>query len=57
MADQPPYSDPSGDSGVGSDDESTAGVPRWVKALSVFALLIVLLFVILHLAFGGFRGH
>jgi hypothetical protein len=32
-------------------------MPRWVKALGVSALVVVLLFVILHLAFGGFGGH
>ena len=53
MADQPPYPD----TGVGPDEESTAGTPRWVKVLGIFAIVLVLLFLILHLAFGGFGGH
>lgn len=53
MADPPPYPD----SGAGPDEESSAGMPRWVKVLGIIALAIVLLFVILHLTFGGFRSH
>ena len=44
------------------DHNSTAGgspppTPRWVKAFGLVALALVLLFVIKHLAGGGFRSH
>ena len=47
MVDPPPY--------PGSDGDT--GTPRWVKVFGVIALLVLLLFVILHLIFGGFGGH
>ena len=53
MADPPPYPG----SGAVPDEESSAGMPRWVKVLGIVALLVLLLFVILHVAFGGFGGH
>lgn len=58
MADRPPYpnSDPD-DAGVGSDHGSTPSTPRWVYMFGIIALAVVLLFVILHLTGGGFRGH
>ena len=31
--------------------------PRWVKVFGLIAVVLVLLFVIRHLAGGGFRGH
>jgi hypothetical protein len=37
-----------------TDDIST---PRWVKVFGIIALILVLLFVILHLAGGGFGHH
>jgi hypothetical protein len=39
------------------DSDGDVGTPRWVKALGISAIVIVLLFVILHLAFGGFGSH
>jgi hypothetical protein len=53
MADPPPYPD----SGAEPDEESNPGMPRWVKGLGIFAIVLILLFVILHLAFGGFGSH
>lgn len=49
MADLPTYPD--------SDSDETGGTPRWVKVLGIVAFVILLLFVILHLVGGGFRGH
>ena len=46
MADPPPLSE--------SDDDTT---PRWVKVFGLIAIVLVLLFVILHLTGGGFHGH
>lgn len=40
-----------------SPSGSPPPTPRWVKAFGVIALVLVLLFVILHLAGGGFRSH
>jgi hypothetical protein len=57
MADPTSYPNTGGDSGAGRDGESTAGMPRWVKVLAIIALAVLLLFVILHLAFGGFGHH
>ena len=31
--------------------------PRWVKVFGITAAIVVLLFSILHLMGGGFRGH
>ena len=31
--------------------------PRWVKMFGLVVIALVLLFVIKHLAGGGFRGH
>ena len=53
MAEPPPYTDSDG----GDDGKPAAGSPRWVKALGVIALVLVLMFVILHLTYGGFGGH
>lgn len=54
MADVRPASGP-GD--AGPDPEEDPGTPRWVKAFGIVAVILVLLFIALHLAGGGFRGH
>jgi hypothetical protein len=33
------------------------GAPRWVKVFGIVALVLIVLFVILHLTGRGFRGH
>ena len=48
MADESPRRD-------SNDDE--AGIPRWVYVLGIIALVLILLFVILHFSFGGPMGH
>lgn len=54
----PPRSpDSNGDTGGGPDRRSTTGTPRWVKLFGVIALLLVLLFVILHLTGNSPAGH
>jgi hypothetical protein len=52
MADPPTYPEAGGDT-----SDETGGTPRWVKVLGIIAVVLVLMFVILHLAFGGFGGH
>lgn len=47
MADLPP--DP--------DADSDAGTPRWVKVFGIIAIILGLVFVIVHLAGGGLGGH
>ena len=47
MADPPPCPD--------TDDD--VGTPRWVKVFGIIALVLVLLFVILHLTGRGLGGH
>ena len=46
MADVPPDRD--------IDD---GGMPRWVKVFGIIAIVLVLVFVIVHLAGGGLGGH
>ncbi len=55
MADRLRSTDDTGD-GKGSrpDRESPPGTPRWVKVFAFIAIALVLGFVILHLAGGGF---
>jgi hypothetical protein len=57
MADPPHYPDNGDDTGVGPDSESTASTPRWVKVSGIIVVVLVLLFVVVHLAGGGLRGH
>jgi hypothetical protein len=33
------------------------GAPRWVKVFGIIAIVLVLLFVVLHLSGHGFGGH
>ncbi|MGI3222679.1 hypothetical protein ACRJ4B_00360 [Streptomyces sp. GTA36] len=47
MAGSPPRSD--------ADDDD--GAPRWVKVSAVVAVVLVVVFVIVHLAGGGMSGH
>jgi hypothetical protein len=35
----------------------TTGAPRWVKVFGVIALALVVVFLIVHLAGGGFSNH
>jgi hypothetical protein len=61
MADPPPYPGSNGDigdhTGVRPDRGSTTSTPRWVYVFGLIALVLVLLFVILHLTGGGLGGH
>ena len=45
------------DSGVGPGRESPPSTPRWVKVFGITALILVLLFGILHLSGGGLGSH
>jgi hypothetical protein len=45
------------DSIVGPDQGSTTSAPRWVYVVGIHAIGLVLLFVVLHLAGVGPRGH
>jgi hypothetical protein len=47
MVDPPPYPDAAGE----------AGTPRWVKVFGIIAIILALVFVIVHLAGGGLGGH
>lgn len=33
------------------------GTPRWVKVLGIISLALAVVFVVVHLAGGGFRHH
>jgi len=43
--------------GVESDGESRIGTPQWVKVFGVVSMVLILLFVISHLAGNGLGGH
>lgn len=45
------------DVGAGPGRGSTTGRPRWVYVFGIVALILVLLFAIMHLTGGGFGGH
>lgn len=59
MADLPPslHDDRTSDASSGLADGQGAGTPRWVIVFEVVAVILVLAFVVFHLAGGGFRGH
>lgn len=58
MADLHPDSERDGGAGApGPSRDSTDATPRWVVAFGIVAGALILLFVALHLAGGGFRGH
>ena len=59
MADVPPNpnSDIGGNARMRPDRRSPPGIPRWVKASALIAIALVVLFVIMHLAGGGFGHH
>lgn len=40
-----------------ADSSAYPGAPRWVKVLGTIALALAAVFVIVHLAGGGFRHH
>lgn len=40
-----------------ADSPAYPGTPRWVKVLGLFSLVLVVVFVAVHLAGGGFRHH
>jgi hypothetical protein len=40
-----------------SDPGDDTTTPRWVKVFGIIAIVLIVAFVILHLAGGGFRGH
>ena len=48
---------PAENTGSGGESDSPPPTPRWVKMFGLLALALVLLFVIEHLAGGGFRSH
>lgn len=45
------------DTNVGPGGGSTPSTPRWVKVFGIIALVLILLFVILHLTGNNFGGH
>ena len=59
MVDLPPSDDHGSDGDHGRDSAADDGpsTPRWVKGFGIAAVLLVVLFVVLHLVRGGFRGH
>jgi hypothetical protein len=51
MSDSPAARDPDSDHG------STAAAPRWVRVSGIVAIVLAVLFVVVHLAGGGFDHH
>ncbi|MCC6457975.1 MAG: hypothetical protein IT328_23675 [Caldilineaceae bacterium] len=54
MADLP---NPNDNDDVALDRTGVPSTPRWVYFFGIIALVVIVLFVILHLTGGGFRGH
>jgi hypothetical protein len=52
MTDPRPHIDSDADAG-----DETPGTPRWVKVFGIIAIILVLLFVILHVTGRGLGGH
>jgi hypothetical protein len=61
MSNPSPNPDPKNETGSESrlrpDRQAIPGLPRWVKAAAIIAIVLIGAFVIVHLAGGGFRGH
>lgn len=57
MADLPPYPASDDDTEMETGRESPTSTPRWVKVLGLIAIILVLLFITLHLTFGGLKDH
>ncbi|MBA2563863.1 MAG: hypothetical protein H0V09_00365 [Gemmatimonadetes bacterium] len=61
MAELPSYSNSNGDNGddagEGPDRGLTTGTPRWVYVFGILAIVLVLLFVIIHFLGGGLGDH
>lgn len=53
----PSHPDPGDDGQVGPRRGSAPGAPRWVKVFGIVAVLLVLLFIILHLTGNSIGGH
>ena len=45
------------DSPIRDSNDDEAGIPRWVYVLGIIAIVVIVLFVILHFSFGGPMGH
>jgi hypothetical protein len=56
ITDPPPYPSDASDGGD-STCESTSHAPQWVKVFGIIALVLALLFGILHLMGGGLGRH
>ena len=48
---------PTDDPDPSDGDDSPPPTPRWVIAFGIFAIVLILAFLISHLSDGGFRGH
>ena len=53
MADPSSYTDPGNDTDMRSDGE---GMPRWVKAFAIIAIVVALLVIVVMVALGGEHG-
>jgi hypothetical protein len=57
MTDRPQFPESGDDSGMRYDDESTTGLPRWVKVVGIVVAIMALLVVIMMLVGGGGRHN
>jgi len=57
MADLTPYHKSGDDTSVRPELESPPSTPTWVKVMGIIFLILIVLFVILHLAGGGMQMH
>ena len=42
---------------IGDSSDNEPGIPRWIVVLGIIALVVIILFVIIHFSFGGPMGH
>jgi hypothetical protein len=57
VADSLPSRRAGGAPDAGVDHTAAAGAPRWVKVFGIVALVLVLLFAVLHLSGNSLGGH
>ncbi|WP_164835844.1 hypothetical protein [Actinacidiphila soli] len=57
MTDLPPAPDSRGTTGVGPGRGPAPITPRWVKVSGIIAGVLVVAFVVMHIAGGGMGGH
>lgn len=45
------------DSPIRDSNDDDVGIPRWVYVLGIIAIVVIILFIIIHFSFGGPMSH